>query len=281
MPTTCQHPECNETSVYPLITQQGGETKRYQFCDTHHKEAKAATVVQNSGAVADRMARLFGEQFRHATFESYNVESDHLQRIFTAYHQAQNGSKKDGGLSQSHVQSLQEAKSDLEAFSRRMVERESGRVLLTGPPGLGKTHLAVATTRTLADHGYVPSVWHGTRILSQVRATYNSSPKEETESIQSMIRRMTSADVLVIEDIRASCFARDMRDYMFDIVDQCYRNQSMLIVTSNFSPVELASPDRLGPHLMDRLLEPPSCTEELTGFSYRQARKAYQKIHHS
>lgn len=275
----CQHPDCDNRDTYPLIDNTNGKSKKFHLCETHHQEAKKR---MNAGAslsgekLDEQVEKLFGPQYKGATFGSFQTSLDY----FEAVRDQLEGSRPEGkGLTiEEHVDNLKRAKKSLLRFTRnQLVKNGEGSVVLGGSEGVGKTHLAAACVRCLVGVGYEAAVWHATRLLTQIRATYSGSPSEEQQSIERLITRMTSPDVLVLEDIRPSCFADDMQDYIFSVVDRIYRGQGMLIMTSNFKLRELADTNRLGPQLTDRLAEPPSCVEDLEGFSFRQVRTAYKK----
>lgn len=285
MAQTCQYPGCESRDTYPLIDKN--TNKKFHLCATHHEEAKGKanhTQSMSPDELNDRIEALFGTEFRTASFDSYDTRRGPFEEVQKQIQPRLKRIEKDLPQGKSftlddHLGQLRAARQGLEEFSEQMVETGRGTVVLGGTEGVGKTHLAAACVRKLIPHGYEPAVWHGTDLLTQVRATYGNSPSEEVQSVDALIGKMTRPDVLVIEDIRDSCFADDMRDYIFSIIDRVYRNQSMLIITSNYTLSDLKDPERLGPHLADRLADPPSFIQDMQGVSFRQARKAYQKKH--
>jgi DNA replication protein DnaC len=265
----CEYGECEETELYPLITStEGGGTKRYMLCQEHHQKAKEY-LNKRPENIRSRMAGLFGEKFADATFNNFVTDPEKLKKL-AKYH--------GGSFSEQQLRSIKEAKEDVSAFVDQSVSDPSGTILLFGREGLGKTHLAAASVRRMIESGSNAAVWYSTRLLAQIRDTYSRSPSEKSETVKSIIETMTSRDVLVLEDIRESCFSTDIKDYIFDIVNSVYREEGMLIMTSNFTVQELRAEDRLGPHLVDRIIDPPSCVKHIKGsFSYRAAKKAYKK----
>lgn len=278
----CQYSGCENQDTYPLIDDNN---KKYHLCRTHYEQAKEKLSRQTSISeeeLSDRIEALFGPEFRDASFDTYRsspgdfepVEDEIQPRLKSIDRELPAG---ESFSLRNHVGQLQAAKKGLEDFSEEMADTGRGTVVLGGNEGVGKTHLAAACVRRLIRAGYDPGVWHATEMLREIRATYNNNPSKEVDSVKSVIQKMLGPDVLVLEDIRESCFSTDMRDHIFDIVDQVYRNQSMLIITSNYRLSELKEPDRLSPELADRLVEPPSFIQDMTGVSFRQVRKAYQK----
>lgn len=284
MAQTCQHPGCDRRGTYPFIDTRNGTKKKYDLCEDHHREARNKTGAGDAPSgedLSERVGMLFGQEFADATFSNYVTDREHFEalaeKMQAHFEKVEESLPQDETFGvEDHVGQLSSACNGLEAFTKEMAESGHGTVVLGGRQGVGKTHLAAACVRRLIRHGYEPAMWHATDMLNQIRATYNSSPARETRSVDALINRMTQSDVLVLEDIRPSCFANDMQDHIFNAVDRVYSNQGMIVITSNFTLKELSSPDRLGPYIVDRLCAPPSFIQDIQGISYRQVRKATQ-----
>jgi DNA replication protein DnaC len=270
---TCQHPRCDNDTTYPFIARKNGASKRFFFCAEHLEEAKEKLKARKRREdPADRIEALFGEKFRDATFKTYRTEKETLKRLAAPIRERQS----EPVITEEDLQTLRDTKSSMKSFTAQMMKTGEGTVFLSGPNGVGKTHLVAASTRKLIQKGMTVSAWHATRLLTNIRATYSAAPAEERRTVDRLIESMTDSDVLVLQDIRESCFADDIKDYMFEIVDRVYRGQSILMITSNFSLEELMHPDRLGKPFMSRILEPPSCVKKMKGLSFRRMSKAYQ-----
>lgn len=274
---SCQAPGCDKSDTYPFIDPD--TNKRYRLCNDHHQEARdrigADTMTESEAS--DRIDSLFGSEFRDATFDSYSIDKSMFEDQNIKKKLAAKAAQMGKSFTlEDHLGQMRAARDGLEKFSRQMARSGEGTVVLGGAEGVGKTHLAAATVRRLLRTGHTAAVWHGTHLLTRIRATYGSSPSDEVASVNALMRQMLEPDVLVLEDLRESCFADDMRDYVFNIVDEVYRNQSMLVITSNYKLSELGRQDRLTVELIDRLADPPSFIQDMEGVSYRQVRKANQ-----
>ena len=71
-------------------------------------------------------------------------------------------------------------------------------LLFTGPPGVGKTHLAVATLLGVLDRGARGEFVSVIRLLRRLQSTYQSAG---TETEWEILRPLIGADLLVLDDL--------------------------------------------------------------------------------
>jgi DNA replication protein DnaC len=117
-------------------------------------------------------------------------------------------------------------------------------LLLTGMPGVGKTHLAVAILRVcVCDRGAQGLFYTTSDLMALLRSTY-SGAEAATES--QVLRTMTAADVLVLDDLGRER-ATEWRDEMLHlIVNTRYSERRLTIFTTNFDVgTDATDPDTL------------------------------------
>ena len=159
-------------------------------------------------------------------------------------------------------------------------------LLLTGRPGLGKTHLAVGLLRALVSERQVKGLFVDYRdLLKQVQNSYSPSVAASELSI---LQPVFDAEVLVLDDLGAS----KPTDWVFDtvahILNSRYNQRLTTIITTNFSNQEESSReeyarkndaqrvmsertlgDRIGNRVLSRLQE-MCVVVEMAGEDFRQ-----------
>jgi DNA replication protein DnaC len=106
-------------------------------------------------------------------------------------------------------------------------------LLFSGPKsGIGKTHLAVAVLRELAETKKVRGqFWDFHELMREIRSSYNPEVRmTESEVLDPII----NAEILVLDDLGAWKMTDWMNDTLFYILNQRYVHQRPSIITTNF-----------------------------------------------
>ncbi len=108
-------------------------------------------------------------------------------------------------------------------------------LLLIGPPGIGKTHIAVATLREVVLTKAVRGLYFDTRtLLSTIRSTFNPVTRDSEGDV---LRRVMEAELLVLDDLGAERPTDWVEETMNLIVNTRYNDRRPTIFTSNYEDV--------------------------------------------
>jgi len=108
-------------------------------------------------------------------------------------------------------------------------------LMLIGPPGIGKTHIAVAVLRDVVRRTGARGMYYDTRaLLKDIRSTYN--PVTHTAEMD-VIRPVMDAELLVLDDLGAERLTDWVEETMSLIVNTRYNERRPTIFTSNYEDV--------------------------------------------
>ena len=144
-------------------------------------------------------------------------------------------------------------------FGRTIVHNvdQGKNLVLFGPPGTGKDHLAIALSRKACEAGFVVKWTQGMRIFEKRRDGITLG-----ESEKSLVSQYRQPDVLVISDpIPPYGNLNDgQSEFLFRIIDDRYRAMKPIWVTVNTGDgKELAG--KIGVQVVDRLRHGALCLD--------------------
>lgn len=193
--------------------------------------AEADEIAKRRATAWAQVIGRIGERYKTATFDSFDRATPKQSEAW------------------------QTVKGLADGFGDAMRRREGG-LLIAGPRGTGKDHLAVAALRVVAlDHGASVEWVDGESLWQQQRDGIDSGAREAE-----LVSRYAAPTVLLVSDpVRVSgVLTEAQRSLLWRIVDRRYRDLRPTWVTANVvNETELA--ERVSPQISDRLRDGAVC----------------------
>ena len=130
-------------------------------------------------------------------------------------------------------------------------------LLFAGPVGVGKTHLAVATLRGLAEKGARCLFYDYGSLLKEIQESYGPVARTSEASV---FARVCEAEVLVLDELGVSRPTEWALETMSHLIGRRYNDKRLTIFTTNYfdsrnSSASETLADRIGARLRGRLHE--------------------------
>jgi DNA replication protein DnaC len=137
----------------------------------------------------------------------------------------------------------------IEAIGERLAEGEG--IWLMGDVGTGKTTLAMLVSKAAVEAERAVAIYSLPRLLARIRRTYDAEAGEQ--SYLEFFERLTSVDLLHIDDLGAEKRSDWVLEQLYAIVNERYEAQRSMVVTTNLDQVALE--EQIGPRTVSRLVE--------------------------
>lgn len=178
------------------------------------------------------------EQYRHCDFLNFETDNE------------LDGASREELQNWNH--SLSHARVCAEGFAAEFpFSREPG-LLIMGPCGVGKTHLAVAALKQIVARGHSGIFYDYRELLKEIQSSY-SVESESTE--MGVLDPVLKTDVLLLDDVGSGKPSSDwVRETVGHILNSRYNAKRATIMTTNYLDSEVA--DRLRARPSTRVVFP-------------------------
>ena len=168
------------------------------------------------------------ERYRHCDFENYETDNEIINASsdqLAAWNR-----------------SLSQAKMFVQRFAQEYspvpgMQSEHG-ILLMGPCGVGKTHLAVSAMKTIVLRGHSGLFYDYRELLKAIQDSYNP---ENQATEMSVLEPVLKTEILVLDDVGSSKPSPWALETVGHILNTRYNEKRVTILTTNFPDSDAAS----------------------------------------
>lgn len=155
---------------------------------------------------------------------------------------------------------LKNAKARVQEFVDLWPGSDEGRgLLLIGPCGSGKTHLAVAALVEIINAGKPGHLLFSNfqDLIQEIQASFDS---DEVPSKSELLRPLLEADLLVLDELGSQKPTTFVQDILYYVINTRYNSERTTIFTTNYTDTPADGKDenlaqRIGTRLRSRLYE--------------------------
>jgi DNA replication protein DnaC len=192
-------------------------------------ETKMVWAVPCDCTMGDQTERVLArgrvpERYRHCDFDNFETDND----IEGAAREEQ----------ASWNRNLAQAKLIVQRFTAEFPAGSEHGLLLMGPCGVGKTHLAVAALKEIVLRGHSGLFYDYRELLKEIQDSYNA---ESQATEMSVLEPVLKAEILVLDDTGSSKPSLWALETVGHVLNTRYNESRVTILTTNFLDSDAAN----------------------------------------
>jgi DNA replication protein DnaC len=185
-------------------------------------EPKMVWAVPCDCTTGDRTERALArarvpERYRHCDFDNFETDND-IEQVSREQLEAWN-------------RSLTQSKLVVQRFAEEFPVGSEHGLLLMGPCGAGKTHLAIAALKHAVLRGHSGLFYDYRELLKEIQDSYNPV-KQSTE--MSVLEPVLKTEILVLDDVGSSKPSPWALETVGHVLNTRYNEKRVTILTTNF-----------------------------------------------
>ena len=215
-------------------------------------EPKMVWAVPCDCTMGDRTGRVLAkarvpERYRHCDFENFETDND-IENATREQLAAWN-------------RSLTQAKLVVQRFADEFPVGDELRLglLLMGPCGAGKTHLAVAALKEIVLRGHSGLFYDYRELLKEIQDSYNA---ESQSTEMSVLEPVLKAEILVLDDVGSSKPSLWALETVGHILNTRYNEKRVTLLTTNCLDSDAAANSAPAPRVSG--MRAPAIEDSLT-----------------
>ena len=157
------------------------------------------------------------KRYRHCDFENFETDND-IENVAREQLQAWN-------------RSLTQAKLVVQRFAEEFPVGSENGLLLMGPCGAGKTHLAVAALKQIVLRGHSGLFYDYRELLKQIQDSYNA---ESQSTEMSVLEPVLKTELLVLDDVGSSKPSLWALETVGHVLNTRYNEKRVTLLTTNY-----------------------------------------------
>ena len=157
------------------------------------------------------------ERYRHCDFENYETDND-IENVSREQMAAWN-------------RSLAQAKLMVQRFADEFPVGSEHGLLLMGPCGVGKTHLAVSAMKSIVLRGHSGLFYDYRELLKAIQDSYNP---ESQATEMSVLEPVLKVEILVLDDVGSSKPSLWALETVGHVLNTRYNEKRVTLLTTNF-----------------------------------------------